>query len=85
MTRIHTNVISLAARQNLRANGERLLVAVQRLSTGLKINSGVDDPAGLIASSVLGSEAVAIGLAIDDSRRAAEQGVGPSFSGFGVF
>lgn len=72
MTRIHTNVISLAARQNLRANGERLLVAVQRLSTGLKINSGVDDPAGLIASSVLGSEAVAIGLAIDDSRRAAD-------------
>ena len=45
MARINTNVPSLIAQNNLgRTNGD-LAVRLQRLSTGLRINRGADDPA----------------------------------------
>jgi flagellin len=43
---------------------------MQRLSTGLKINSGKDDPAGLIASENLKAEKTGISTAIDNASRA---------------
>ena len=43
---------------------------LQRLSTGLRINSGADDPAGLIASQSLKSEIAGINQAVDNSARA---------------
>ncbi|HWB07714.1 MAG TPA: flagellin [Pirellulales bacterium] len=70
MTRINTNLISLQAQSNLYNNESSLQTSLQRLSTGLRINSGKDDPSGLIASSVLGSEVVAVGQAITNSQRA---------------
>ena len=50
MTRINTNVPSLVAARVLGKNNESLNQALERLSTGLRINRGKDDPAGLIAS-----------------------------------
>ncbi len=50
MTRINTNVSSLVAQNTLARNTDDLQQALTRLSTGLRINSGKDDPAGLIAS-----------------------------------
>ena len=50
MTRINTNVASLYAQNGLAASNRSLNTSLQRLSTGLKINTGADDPAGLIAS-----------------------------------
>ena len=47
MTRINTNVSSLQAQINLSRNNEALQTALTRLSTGLRINSGKDDPACL--------------------------------------
>ena len=44
--------------------------AIQRLSTGLRINSGKDDPSGLIAVQQLESEIKAIDAAAENSRRA---------------
>ena len=70
MTRINTNIVSLQAQANLFNNQVAEQTALQRLSTGLRINSGKDDPSGLIASSVLGSEVVSIGQAITNSQRA---------------
>ena len=44
--------------------------ALTRLSTGLRINSGKDDPAGLIASVMLGSEIVGTNTAISNTELA---------------
>lgn len=70
MSRINTNVAALVAQSGL-ANSQRSLSStLQRLSTGLRINTGADDPAGLIASEGLKSEIAGINQAIDNSSRA---------------
>ena len=48
MARINTNIPSLVARSNLARTNADLTTRLQRLSTGLRINRGADDPAGLI-------------------------------------
>jgi len=45
-------------------------VALERLSTGLRINKGADDPSGLIASEVLRGEKTALSAAIANGQRA---------------
>lgn len=70
MTRINTNVQSLIARRALSINNRSLNEALVRLSTGLRINSGRDDPAGLIASETLRSSLRAISTAVDNAARA---------------
>jgi flagellin len=50
--------------------GDLLSTSLTRLSTGLKINSGKDDPAGLIASETLRSQVTAINGSIKNSNRA---------------
>jgi len=47
---INTNVMSLNAQRNLSASGGSLAVSLQRLSSGLRINSAKDDAAGLAIS-----------------------------------
>lgn len=44
---INTNVMSLNAQRNLSTSGGQLATALQRLSSGLRINSAKDDAAGL--------------------------------------
>ena len=70
MTRINTNVSSLIAQRVLGQNQNALNQSLERLSTGLKINSGADDPAGLIASQNLQAEQTGISTAIDNANRA---------------
>lgn len=70
MTRINTNVPSLIAQTTLSRTNTQLQTALTRLSTGLKINTGKDDPAGLIASESLRSDITSINTAIDNSERA---------------
>lgn len=70
MTRINTNVGSLVAQTRLARNNSDLQTALTRLSTGLRINSGKDDPAGLIASEGLRSDITAINRAIGNTDRA---------------
>lgn len=70
MSRINTNVQSLIARRALVNNNIALNQALGRLSTGLRINSGKDDPSGLIASETLRSSARAMSTAIDNANRA---------------
>ena len=44
---INTNVLSLTAQRNLNNNNNALQTSLQRLSSGLRINSAKDDAAGL--------------------------------------
>src|SRR5215203_2569296 len=70
MARINTNVASLTAQRGLAKSQKTLSDMLQRLSSGLRINRGADDPAGLIASEGLRSEIAGITQAIDNSSRA---------------
>ncbi len=70
MTRINTNVSSLIAQNTLQRSNADLNQALTRLSTGLRINTGKDDPAGLIASENLRSDITAIRRAISNTDRA---------------
>ncbi len=70
MTRINTNVSSLNAQKSLARSNASLQESLTRLSTGLRINTGKDDPAGLIASEVLRSDIISVERAITNSERA---------------
>ncbi len=70
MSRINTNVSSLTAQLGLARSQQTLSNTLQRLSTGLRINSGADDPAGLIASESLKSEIAGLNSAVSNSQQA---------------
>ena len=70
MSRINTNIPALRAIRLNQVNQGELGLRLERLSTGLRINRGRDDPAGLIASEALRSEIRTIQQAIENSTRA---------------
>jgi len=70
MTRINSNIPSLIARANLGRANEELDLRLQRLSTGLRINRGSDDPAGLIISERLRSDIEGVQQGIRNADRA---------------
>ncbi len=70
MTRINTNISSLVAQNVLSRSNSALEQSLTRLSTGLRINTGKDDPAGLIASENLRSDITSIKRAIGNTDRA---------------
>lgn len=82
MTRINTNVSSLVAQKTLQRSNSALQESLTRLSTGLRINKGKDDPAGLIASEVLRSDIISVQKAITNSERA-NQLIGTADSALG--
>ena len=67
---INTNVNSMTAATNLTNNMNGLSDVLTRLSTGLRINSAKDDPAGLIASETLRSEITSSTAALKNTQRA---------------
>jgi flagellin len=69
MSRINTNPASLIAQRNLQTNNKTLNTTLERLSTGLRINRGKDDPAGLIASENLRAEKASLTSAISNAER----------------
>ena len=70
MSRINTNVSSLFAQNTLARTNDQLNTAMSRLSSGLRINSAADDPAGLIASEVLRADMTGVSQAITNTDRA---------------
>jgi len=70
MSRINTNIQSLIAQRTLAQNNQNLNTTLERLSTGLRINRGKDDPAGLIASENLKADITSINAAINNGERA---------------
>ena len=70
MTRINSNIPSLIAQVNLRRSNAGLETRLERLSTGLQINRGADNPAGLIISERLRSEIKGVEQGILNAERA---------------
>ncbi|WP_039748762.1 flagellin [Solimonas variicoloris] len=63
MQGINTNVMSLNAQRNLQSSQSSLATSIQRLSSGLRINSAKDDAAGLAISSRFSSQITGINQA----------------------
>ncbi len=70
MARINSNIPSLVAQSNLGKANANLSLRLERLSTGLRINKGADDPAGLIISERLRAEIKGIEQGIKNTERA---------------
>jgi flagellin len=56
MSVINTNIMSLTAQRNLNASQSDLATSIQRLSSGLRINSAKDDAAGLAIATRMTSQ-----------------------------
>ena len=61
---INTNVSSLNAQRNLGASQSSLGTSLQRLSSGLRINSAADDAAGLAVAERIGAQVRGFNVAI---------------------
>jgi len=61
---INTNIISLNAQRNLNASQSSLSTAMQRLSSGLRVNSSKDDAAGLAIASRMETQVRGMNVAI---------------------
>jgi len=70
MGRINSNIQSLIAQRVLGVNNASLSTALERLSTGYRINRGKDDPSGLIASENLRTEQRGLNQAVTNAERA---------------
>ena len=61
---INTNVVSLNAQRNLSTSQSSLATSMQRLSSGLRVNSARDDAAGLAIAERMGAQARGMSVAI---------------------
>jgi len=64
---INTNVISLNAQRNAATNDNLLSTSLQRLSSGLRVNSAKDDAAGLAIASRMDAQARGMNVAVRNS------------------
>src|SRR4051794_3685686 len=64
MLTVNTNVASLNAQRNLNASQNSLNKSLQRLSSGLRINSAADDAAGLAISEGMKSQVRSMNQAV---------------------
>ncbi|GGX97494.1 flagellin N-terminal helical domain-containing protein [Vogesella alkaliphila] len=71
MLTINTNVASLNSQRNMSGSQSALSTSLQRLSSGLRINSAKDDAAGLAISERMGGQV----RGMDQARRNANDGV----------
>ena len=63
-TSVNTNVASLNTQRNLSKSQMELNTAIQRLSSGLRINSAKDDAAGLAISTRMGTQISGLAVAV---------------------
>ena len=61
---INTNIMSLNSQRNLNTSQSALQVSLQRLSSGLRINSAKDDAAGLAISDRFSTQISGLGVAV---------------------
>ena len=67
---INTNIMSLNAQRNLSATQSALATSVQRLSTGLRVNSAKDDAAGLAIAERMNTQVRGMNVAIRNANDA---------------
>ena len=61
---INTNIVSLNAQRNLNASQTSLATSMQRLSSGLRVNSAKDDAAGLAIAERMNTQVRGMNVAI---------------------
>jgi flagellin len=61
---INTNIVSLNAQRNLNASQSSLSTSMQRLSSGLRVNSAKDDAAGLAIAERMNTQVRGMNVAI---------------------
>jgi flagellin len=61
---VNTNIVSLNAQRNLTSSQGSLAVAMQRLSSGLRVNSSKDDAAGLAIAERMNAQVRGMNVAI---------------------
>ena len=61
---INTNIVSLNAQRNLNASQSSLATSMQRLSSGLRVNSAKDDAAGLAIAERMNTQVRGMNVAI---------------------
>ena len=67
---INTNLISLNAQRNLTSSQSSLATSMQRLSSGLRVNSAKDDAAGLSIAERMSAQARGMNVAIRNANDA---------------
>ena len=67
MNSIHTNVSALNAQKNMQIQNDGLSEAMERLSSGLRINSAADDAAGSAIASKMEAQVRSLDVAIRNS------------------
>ena len=67
---INTNIMSLNAQRNLSMTQTSLATSVQRLSTGLRVNSAKDDAAGLAIAERMNTQVRGMNVAIRNANDA---------------
>ena len=67
---INTNVSSLTAQRNLNSSQNSLHVSMQRLSSGLRVNSAKDDAAGLAIAERMNTQVRGMNVAIRNANDA---------------
>ena len=70
MTIINTNTASLVARDAIQRNDRAMSQAMERLSTGSRINSAKDDAAGLAISERMGAQVSGLNMAVRNANDA---------------
>ncbi len=69
--RVNTNIASMNALRTLGLNTDAFARSIERLSSGMRINRGADDPAGLIISENLRAQMVGLSQAVSNAQDAA--------------
>ena len=69
--RINTNITAMNALRALSGTSEAFARSIERLSSGMRINRGADDPAGLIISENLRAQMVGMSQAVSNAQDAA--------------
>ena len=67
---INTNLPSLNAQRNLSTSGGQLAQSIQRLSSGLRVNSAKDDAAGLAIAERMNSQVRGMNVAMRNANDA---------------
>ena len=67
MAVINTNIKAIVAQESSRQVNLKLATAMERLSTGLRINSAKDDAAGLAISERMNAQVRGLGMAIKNA------------------
>ena len=70
---INTNLVSLNAQRNLSSSQSSLATSMQRLSSGLRVNSAKDDAAGLAIAERMGSQVRGMNVAVRNANDAISQ------------